>query len=128
MLSRGEWKNTADSPLDKNCRINAAVTKDIRYLKQRFPEARAFQVSMSGTRDYVTEQGIVVIEGDKTLAEPDGESSASRSPRAVEREISSNSAIAEARLKSKIVHLTIVLYVHCHSQHQGPAHAAQIRP
>lgn len=49
-----------DAPLDKN----------LRYLRQRFPTAPAWQVSLTGTKDFVTPEGVRVapaIELLKTL-------------------------------------------------------------
>jgi uncharacterized protein len=42
--------NWSDSPVDKG----------LRYLRARFPECQAWQISATGTKDYVTPEGIRV--------------------------------------------------------------------
>ena len=39
---------------------DAAIDRSLRYLKVRFPEAEAWQVSATGTKDYLTPEGIRV--------------------------------------------------------------------
>jgi hypothetical protein len=39
---------------------DAPVDKSLRYLKQRYPAAEAWQVSATGTKDFTTEEGIRV--------------------------------------------------------------------
>jgi len=43
------------------------VSPALRYLKERFPDAQAWQVSASGTRDYVSREGIRVAPAVKLL-------------------------------------------------------------
>jgi uncharacterized protein len=39
---------------------DANVDRSLRYLKARFPEVEAWQISATGTKDYVTPEGIRV--------------------------------------------------------------------
>ena len=39
---------------------DAEVDRGLRYLKARFPEADAWQISAIGTKDYLTPEGIRV--------------------------------------------------------------------
>jgi uncharacterized protein len=45
------------------------VDKNLRYLQARFPEAEAWQVSLQGTKDFVTPEGIRVAPAVKLLQE-----------------------------------------------------------
>jgi predicted AAA+ superfamily ATPase len=44
------------------------ISPSLRYLKQRFPAAQAWQVSASGRRDYVSREGIRVAPALDLLA------------------------------------------------------------
>ena len=46
-----------------------AHRRSLRYLKAKFPEARAWQVSASGRKDYVSPQGIRVAPAVELLSE-----------------------------------------------------------
>jgi len=39
-------------------RADRDIDRGLRYLKKRFPAAKAFQIAMSGERDFVTPDGI----------------------------------------------------------------------
>lgn len=47
---------------------DAAVEGSLRYLKERFPQADAWQVSATGSKDYVTPEGIRVAPALRLLA------------------------------------------------------------
>lgn len=48
---------------------DAAISKGLRYLKKRFPEAKAMQVSAVGEKDYVTTEGVRVLPALKFLSD-----------------------------------------------------------
>ena len=48
---------------------DAGVDRSLKYLKARFPEARAWQISASGHKDYVSPQGIRVAPAVELLSE-----------------------------------------------------------
>ena len=37
---------------------DTSITKGLKYLKQRFPEAKAYQIAANGTKDYISADGI----------------------------------------------------------------------
>ena len=43
------------------------VDRDLRYLKTRFPKCAAWQISATGTKDYVTPEGIRVAPAMRLL-------------------------------------------------------------
>ena len=45
-----------------------SLDKSLRYLHARFPAAAAWQVSLRGTKDYLTPEGIHVAPARKLLA------------------------------------------------------------
>jgi predicted AAA+ superfamily ATPase len=45
------------------------VTRSLRYLKQRFPQAQAWQIHAAGKKDYVTPEGIRVAPALELLKE-----------------------------------------------------------
>jgi hypothetical protein len=40
---------------------DAAISKGLKYLKERFPDAEAYQISAYGEKDYLTTSGIRVM-------------------------------------------------------------------
>lgn len=48
---------------------SGSVDKSLRYLKRRFPEAKAWQIAFEGERDFVDPDGIRVMPAAAFLAE-----------------------------------------------------------
>jgi hypothetical protein len=46
---------------------DAEIAKGLKYLKQRFPQTQAFQISAEGKKDYITPEGIRVCPALKFL-------------------------------------------------------------
>ena len=54
-------------PLAECKRSDAALDKSLRYLKRRFPDADAWQISAEGVKDYVRPDGIRVAPAEGLL-------------------------------------------------------------
>jgi hypothetical protein len=53
---------------DVECKLgDAEITRGLRYLKARFPESEAWQISYQGTKDYVSAEGIRVSPATRFL-------------------------------------------------------------